>query len=266
MTSVGRLWQYPVKSMQGEEVDQILLGSGGVAGDRAYAFVDGETGQIASAKQSKHFGSLLDCRASFLEAPPRDDGAPPIEVTFPDGTMVRTDGDGGEELAKRASEYLRRQVRFVAAERHALGFVDLAQVHLLAASTLRHLADEHADGRWDPRRMRPNILVDDGDLLAAEDDWLNCDVHLGEQAVVHLAILTPRCVMTTLPQPGLPKDAAILKAIARLGLKDLPFFGQSACAGWYADIVSPGVVRRGDPINVERVAPRKGAIAATIDP
>jgi uncharacterized protein YcbX len=155
-------------------------------------------------------------------------------------------------------------VRFAQAERDALGFVDLAQVHVLAASTLRQLADEHPGGGWDPRRMRPNILVDDGGLLAIEDDWLSCDVHLGGQAVVHLAILTPRCVMTTLPQPGLPKDAAILKAIARLGLKDLPFFGQSACAGWYADIVSPGVVRRGDPIDVERVAPRKGAIAATI--
>ncbi|MDT5004424.1 MAG: uncharacterized protein QOJ24_1600 [Mycobacterium sp.] len=264
MTSVGKLWQYPVKSMQGLEVDEISLGTTGVRGDRAYAFIDAETGEIASAKQSKHFGPLLECRASFLH-PPAEDGAAPIEVTFPDGTVVRTDGDGGEELAKRASEYLRREVRFVKAERHALGFVDLAQVHVLAASTLRQLAAEHPEGGWDPRRMRPNVLVDDGDLLAAEDDWLNCDVHLGEQAVVHLAILTPRCVMTTLPQPGLPKDAAILKAIARLGLKDLPFFGQSACAGWYADIVSPGVVRRGDPIDIERVTPRKGAIAATID-
>jgi uncharacterized protein len=264
MTSVGKLWQYPVKSMQGLEVDEISLGLSGVLGDRAYAFIDVETGEIASAKQSKHFGSLLECRASFLH-PPAEDGAPPIEVTFPDGMVVRTEGDRGEELAECASNFLGRQVRFVQAECHALGFVDLAQVHLLAASTLRQLADEHPEGGWDPRRMRPNVLVDDGGLAATEDGWLSCNVRLGEQAVVHLAILTPRCVMTTLPQPGLPKDAAILKAIARLGLKDLPFFGQSACAGWYADIVSPGVVRRGDPIDVERVTPRKGAIAATIN-
>lgn len=264
MTSVGKLWQYPVKSMQGLEVDEISLGLTGVLGDRAYAFVDVMTGEIASAKQSKHFGPLLECRASFLEAP-NGDGAPSVEVTFPDSTTVRTDDDGGDELAKRASEFLRRQVRFVKAERHALGFVDLAHVHLLAASTLSQLADEHPEGGWDPRRMRPNVLVDDRGLAATEDDWLSCNVHLGEQAVVHLAILTPRCVMTTLPQPGLPKDAAILKAIARLGLRDLPFFGQSACAGWYADVVSPGVVRRGDQIDVERVTPRKGAIAATIN-
>ena len=175
MTSVGKLWQYPVKSMQGIEVDEISLGLSGVLGDRAYAFVDVETGEIASAKQTKHFGPLLECRASFLEAP-NGDGAPSVEVTFPDGTTVRTDDDGGDELAKRASEFLHRQVRFVKAERHALGFVDLAHVHLLAASTLSQLAVEHPEGGWDPRRMRPNVLVDDRGLAAAEDDWLSCDV------------------------------------------------------------------------------------------
>ena len=66
--SVGRLWQYPVKSMQGEEVDEILLGPGGVAGDRAYGFVDVETGRLASAKRPRRFGPLLDCRARFLTA------------------------------------------------------------------------------------------------------------------------------------------------------------------------------------------------------
>jgi MOSC domain-containing protein len=264
MTSVGRLWRYPVKSMQGEEVDEIALSATGVVGDRAYGFLDVETGDIASAKQSKHFGPLLGCRARFLDTPTAN-GAPPIEVTFPNGTVVQTDTDGGEELVRHVSTFLNRQVRFVPAEPDALGFVDLAQVHVLAASTLRRLSNEHPGGHWDPRRMRPNVLLDDVDPLANEDDWLGCDVHLGEHAVVHLVIPTPRCVMTTLSQPGLPKDGAMLKAIARLGLKDLPVLGQSACAGWYADIVSPGIVRRGEPVRVQRVAPRKGAIAATID-
>ena len=100
VASIGRLWHYPVKSMQGEEVDQILLGPGGVAGDRAYGFVDVDTGRLASAKQPKRFGALLDCHARFLTAP-TEDGMPPIEVTFPDGTVVRTDGDDGAELARR---------------------------------------------------------------------------------------------------------------------------------------------------------------------
>ncbi len=263
--SVDRLWQYPVKSMQGSEVDAILLGPSGVAGDRAYGFVDVETGQLASAKDSKRFGALLDCHAKFLTPPTSGGLPPPIEVTFPDGAVVGSDDDDGAELTRRVSEFLGRPMRFVTADPDALGFVDLAQVHVLATSTLRRLGDDHPGGKWEPRRMRPNILVEDGDLLEREDDWLGCDVYLGEQAVVHLVLPTPRCVMTTLAQPGLPKDAFVLKTIARFGLKDLATFGQSACAGWYADIVTPGIVRRGDPIRVQRVQPRKGALAATID-
>ena len=46
--------------------------------------------------------------------------------------------------------------------------------------------------------MRPNILIDDSAEPGNEDDWLGCDVHIGEQAVVHIVGPTPRCVMTTL--------------------------------------------------------------------
>ena len=99
--SVGRLWQYPVKSMQGNEVDEILLETGGVAGDRAYGLVDVETGRLASAKDSKRFGALLECHARFLTPPTNGGLPPPIEVTFPDGAVVGTDGDDGAELTRR---------------------------------------------------------------------------------------------------------------------------------------------------------------------
>ncbi len=81
--TVGRLWQYPVKSMQGEEVEQIVLGPGGVAGDRAYGFVDVETGKLASAKRPRRFGALLDCRARFVSAPTAEANRPPSRSPSP---------------------------------------------------------------------------------------------------------------------------------------------------------------------------------------
>lgn len=306
--TVGRLWQYPVKSMQGEEVDQILLGPGGVAGDRAYGFVDVETGRLASAKRPRRFGALLDCHARFLAAPTGDGEAPPVEVTFPDGSVVRTGDDNGVELTRRATELLGRQVRLVSTAPDGIALdelipqieglgenaleamqtepadsygdrfmsipaamaapgtmLDLAAMHVLATSTLRRMADAHPDGRWDPRRMRPNILIDDSAEQGDEDDWLGCDVHIGEQVVVHVVGPTPRCVMTTLPQPGLSKDSDILKTVARVNMKEMGPLGQFPCAGSYAEVVTAGLVRRGDPIRLERVEPRKGALAATID-
>ena len=306
MTTVGRLWHYPVKSMQGHEVEEILLGPGGVAGDRAYGFVDVESGRLASAKRPRRFGALLDCQARFLSPPTPDGDSPPVEVTFPGGDVVRTD-DGGAELTKRVTELLGREVQLISTAPEGIALdelipqieglgenaldamatepdsdgdsfipipaamaapgtlLDLAAMHVLATSTLTWMADAHPDGDWDPRRMRPNILIDDSAEPGNEDDWLGCDLHIGEQVVVHIVGPTPRCVMTTLAQPGLAKDSNVLKTVARVNMKEMGALGQFPCAGSYAEVVSPGAVRRGDPVRFERVEPRKGALAATIE-
>jgi hypothetical protein len=143
--------------------------------------------------------------------------------------------------------------------------LDLAAMHVMATSTLARMADAHPDGDWDVRRMRPNILIDDSAEPGDEDDWLGCDLHIGDEVVVHIVGPTPRCVMTTLAQPGLPKDSDVLKTVARVNMKEMGPLGQFPCAGSYAEVVTPGVVRRGDPIRFERVEPRRGALAATIE-
>lgn len=304
---VGSVWQYPVKSMQGREVDEIRIGPAGVGGDRAYGFVDVETGKLASAKRPRRFGPLLDCHARFLTPPTGDGDAPPIEVTFPDGAVVRTDADGGAELTKRINELLGREMQLISTApegialdelipqidglgENALGamqsepdshgdsfipipaamaapgtLLDLAAMHVLATSTLDRMADAHPDGDWNVRRMRPNVLIDDSAEPSDENDWLGCDLHIGDEVVVHVVGPTPRCVMTTLAQPGLPKDSNVLKTVAQVNMREMGALGQFPCAGSYAEVVSSGVVRRGDPIRFERVEPRKGALAATID-
>jgi uncharacterized protein YcbX len=309
VATVGRLWHFPVKSMQGEEVEEVLLGLGGIVGDRAYGFVDVETGRLASAKRPKRFGALLDCHARFLAPPSADAPPPPIEVTLPDGTVVSADSDDGAELARRVTALLGREVRLISTAPDGLAFdelwpqieglgpdalvdaletepadsqgnrvvqvpvamaapgtmLDLAALHILSTATLNRLKAEYPAGEWDPRRMRPNMLIDAGDEPADEDEWLGCDLHLGAEAVIHVVGPTPRCVMTTLAQPGLPKDAGVLKTIAGVGRKQIGGLGQFACAGSYAEVVTPAVVRRGDSIRIERVKPRQGALAASID-
>src|SRR6476661_2355533 len=36
--TIASLWRYPVKSMRGEELDELFVGYGGVYGDRLFAF------------------------------------------------------------------------------------------------------------------------------------------------------------------------------------------------------------------------------------
>ena len=218
----------------------------GVVGDRAYGFVDAQTGKRVSAKRARRFGALLNCRARFLSAPTEDCPSPPIEVTFADGSSVR---DDDAKLTRRVSQLLGREVRLVTTAPDGVGFaapgvmLDLAGLHVLAGSTLRALAAQYPAGNWDPRRLRPNILVA-GDEPADDDQWRGCDLHIGAEAVVRIVGPTPRCVMTTLAQPGLPRDLGILRTIAAVN-------GELACAGWYADVVRPGIVSTGDPIGFE---------------
>lgn len=247
--SVGRLWRHPVKSMWGEELDTLRLVEGGVLGDRCAALVGVETGERISAK---HHGALLNCAARYLDEPTPTEPIPPIEVTFGDGTVVR---DDPADVASRVSALLGLEVRLTTSTPGSL--VDLAPVSVISVSTLRWLAERYPDGDWSPRRFRPNILVVDDDGFPGEDDWLGCDLHVGADAVIHAVMPTPRCVMTARAQVDLPGDRRILRTLTRERRRDVPVFGESGCAGTYADVVCPGVVRVGDPVRVEPVPPRR---------
>jgi hypothetical protein len=90
MTITG-IFRYPVKSMLGESLASCVLDADGVPGDRAYAVVDEESGAVASAKVPRRWGRLLEFSARYLTEPRSGAPAPPIEITFPDGAVRRSD-------------------------------------------------------------------------------------------------------------------------------------------------------------------------------
>jgi uncharacterized protein len=92
-------------------------------------------------------------------------------------------------------------------------FFDCAFVHLLTTATLDQLRLLYPQGRFEVRRFRPNIVVEtaSGEKEFAENGWIGQIVGIG--GAVRLSITGPcaRCVMTTLAQGDLPKDAGILR-------------------------------------------------------
>jgi len=90
--AVAALWRYPVKSMLGEELDASAVGERGLAGDRAYALIDRDTGKVVSGKNPGRGAVLFECRAAYVEPPLVGSAeAAPVLVTLPDGTSVRSD-------------------------------------------------------------------------------------------------------------------------------------------------------------------------------
>lgn len=101
--SVVALWRYPVKSMLGEELDEAVVTERGILGDRAYALLDRADGKLASAKNPKKWGQLLNFRASYLEPPAEGGRLPPVRITLPDGATVGGADDDVDEVLSQAT-------------------------------------------------------------------------------------------------------------------------------------------------------------------
>jgi uncharacterized protein YcbX len=269
------LWRFPVKSMQGEKLESARITEKGVLGDRAYAFVDAETGKIASAKNPRKWPNMLACAASFVRPPAAgQQDPPPVRVVFADGVTLSSGEAGFDERASRA---LGRNVtlrstpvpspvleeywpdidglahrEMVTDEAISLGapagsFFDFAQIHLITTSTLAALERAYPQGRFDPCRFRPNLLVRTAEDGFPENDWTRIGV--GAEVVLEVVIPCPRCVMTTLPQRDLPHDSGILRTAARQNNVMIAPLGQAMpSAGVYAKVIRGGEVRPGDAV------------------
>jgi uncharacterized protein YcbX len=265
--AIVALWRYPVKSMQGEELNASEVGERGLLGDRAYALVDAHDGKIASAKNPRKWPHLFAFRAGYSEPPRSGAAIPPVHITLPDGSRtVSTQPD----LAARLAPVLGREVALHAAapERPVLEeywpdlegldhrdavtdenmpagtFFDAATVHLLTTVTLDALHALHPPGRFEVRRFRPNIvvMVEGGARGFVENEWVGRTLRLGSE--VRLQIFRPcgRCVMTTLPQSDLPADSDILRTAVRHNKGNV---------GVYAKVLHGGTIRRGDATGLE---------------
>ena len=101
---VGELWRYPVKSMQGDRLPTAEITSAwGVPGDRGWGLRDETAREIRGAKR---ITALMQFHARYL-AEPDGPSTPPVEITFPDGSVRRSDDD---DIHAAVSEAVGREV------------------------------------------------------------------------------------------------------------------------------------------------------------
>jgi uncharacterized protein YcbX len=284
--SVARLWRFPVKSMRGVQLQEMDVTERGVLGDRAYALIDRDTGKVVSAKSVKLFPDLFECTAAFVEPPRRDRTMPAVLIRLPNGTSVRSDSSDVDHVLsayfKRNITLARNAPNdFTIDQYHpdvegadpaghrdtvvaqplgsalfaALGmespvpvgsFLDVFPMSILTTSTLARLNELQPGSRFDERRFRMNVIVDSEGAGFVENDWVGHELSLGDAARLNVALPDPRCVMTTLAQDDIPRDTDVLRALVRHNKRQVGNLGQFPCAGTYAVVVAPGIVRTGD--------------------
>ena len=244
--TVAQLWRYPVKSMQGEQVERLDLAPGGAVGDRVLAVVDPAVGKVLSGKR----WAALMMASARVEV----DG---VVVTLPDGSEHQA---RDPQVHAALSVWLDHEVRLepppgegaLPMEMHtgmsdettplfdwsgpSGTWLDLADAHWLTTASLRAAANLHPDGEWDVRRFRPTALVDVPGEDFVEDAW--SAVHLGT-VETDVLMPTPRCSMPSRAQPGLARDLAIGTT-----LRD----GHDNNLGVYATVTQAGSVAVGDTV------------------
>ncbi len=263
--TIASLWRYPVKSMQGEEINASFVTERGLFGDRAYALMDAEDGKTVTAKNPKKWPTMFRFRAAFLEPAADTQAVPPVRITTPAGETLTSEQP---DLNQALSQTLGRAVVFTSqppekphldeywpdqddvpglphsdavTDENTLEntFFDLAILHLLTTATIDTLRAAYPPGRFEARRFRPNIVVNAGAEGFVENDWIGKTLAIGDEVRLAITGPCPRCVMTTLPQADLPKDPGILRTAVQQN---------GANVGVYAEVLQGGVIRQGDAI------------------
>ena len=120
--TISALYRYPVKSMLGESLTRAVLDERGVVGDRAYALLDVESGTVASAKVPKRWATLMGFSAVFVEEPVPGEAPPAVSITFPDGSVRRSDDP---DIDQALSDVLGREVKLIAVPPEGGAFEEL---------------------------------------------------------------------------------------------------------------------------------------------
>lgn len=274
MSRVLGLRRYPLKSAAAEHPAEAVLGKHGLDGDRTWVCVDAD-GTIGSAKQPRLWARLLDVAVAYEPARGGSDGR--TTVTVPGGAPVEA---GTPEADAAVSDWLGRPIRITRTapqrlQRHHWWpdepgmipewsadaepggdavvdarpstdgrFFDYGPLHLVTTGAVERLSTEHGES-VDPIRFRPNLILD----LPADPEP-GRRIAIGPDAVVQVAVPTPRCVIPSLAHGEARADRGLLKTLAGHHRIDVPGFGRATCFGFYADVLATGAVKAGDEVIV----------------
>ncbi|MFN2622938.1 MAG: MOSC domain-containing protein [Chthoniobacterales bacterium] len=253
---VESLWRYPVKSMRGEEMEEMFAGYAGVYGDRLFAFVSDGSPKGFPYFTGRNQRQMICYRARFRDpvkaaAPSyrreaEENGAWPlpasamqlaIEVETPGGTFLQIDDPSLIDSLRDGIEHS-SSIKLLRSDR---AMTDCAPLSMFSLQTVRQLQRE-SGVPIDKRQFRANIYLDLPEIAAfAEDEFVGRSLRLGSKVVASITKRDGRCMMITLNPDTAEKSPGVLKTVAQK---------HEGKAGLYAAVLIEGMVRKGDPVEL----------------
>src|SRR5437773_7622657 len=256
--TIESLWRYPVKSMRGEEMEEMFAGYPGVYGDRLFAFESSANPTVFPFFTGRDQRQMIRYRARFRNpekaARPVNVGeaeklSPNLNPISADASelMVDVETPNGKTFAIDDPALI-DNLRLNIEGNHELtllrsdrALTDCRPLSIFAVQTAKRLGEESGIA-VDKRRFRANVYVD---LTAshgfAEDEFVGRSLRIGSKVVVSILERDPRCMMITLDPDTAEKSPAILKAVAQ---------AHSGMAGVYGAVLVEGMIHKGDPVEL----------------
>jgi hypothetical protein len=226
MAVIEQLWRYPVKSLQGEEINSTVVDDV-IPGDRAWGIIDCENSQLLSAKRVPKLleGSaklVTDGCVLTIEGNEHHNSDPKINEMLSTwlGRNVRlaSPTPGQQETIEiewdEGAEDVPEQPEIFEFSTSPGWFYDSSSsLHLIGSGTLSMLNARVGEGAGDVRRFRPNIVVSTSDAFI-EDEWVGKDLLLGTVTAL-VKKRTDRCIVITRAVGEHPASRTTLKYLSR---------------------------------------------------
>lgn len=231
---VNSVWRYPVKSMRGEELDEIIVRQAGVEGDRLFAI------RNSAARAEFPYFTGREQREMLLYRPKirAETEKITVDVQTPTGDTIAIDDPA--LLTRLAADRVAREQLSLMLPGDG-PFPDAYPVSIISIQTAAKLGDETGTPP-EKRRFRANIYLDlaDGGGFH-ENTFVGRSLRIGAHVVVSVVKRDSRCMMITLHPDTAEKTPAVLKQVAQ---------AHEGTAGVYASVVVEGSVRRGDAVEL----------------
>ncbi len=234
---VAKLWRYPASSLAGEPMPAVVVDPDGLRGDRLFGLVDAANGEIARPDNNRKWHGVPRIATRLS-----DDGE--LDIRVPGGDWLRAPGEACDEAVSAHLDFS-ASIRPFQRDAHYSGPLTAARyrkapVHLLTTASLARLKALHPAGDPDPRRFRPNILVEMPAVDGAfpETEWIGRRLAIGE---LEMSVVEPcrRCGFTIIAQDGFDDDPNILRQLVRHNGHNL---------GVYCTVERPGLLELGAPL------------------
>jgi uncharacterized protein YcbX len=255
---VESLWRYPVKSMRGEEMDELFAGYSGVYGDRLYAFESSASPKGFPFLTGRDQRQMVRYHARFRhpekaarpvnmgEAEKLSPNLNPISAAASE-LMIDVETPDGKTFAIEDPALIDR-LRLNTDGKHELtllrsdkAMTDCRPLSIFAVQTAERLGHETGEN-VDKRRFRANVYVDlTSSEGFAEDEFVGRSLRIGSKVTVTVLQRDARCMMITLHPDTAEKTPAILKTVAQ---------AHEGMAGIYAAVLVQGMIRKGDPVEL----------------